>query len=514
MKKYFLIAVALLIMSAGVTKAQVTIGSTTDPQSFSILELISGGERAFRLPQMTTDQRDAMVSKPEFQAEKNGKAQGLQIFNTATKCVETWNGLKWIQTCPPEGPIQEQILLTIKTTNDSEIYYIPTSGYVSITYNHAYDWNVSVDGGAAVRKTRGTTTDHNGIALTIPKAGPHQIRITPYNSSEPGWGNAFGHAVSGGDANSTANKQKLISIDAPLTTKAFAPTNTFDATGMFAWMFYNCTNLTTPAKIVDTYKLPETVTRLSNFLANMHYGNSSLTSPIDLSGLEGWFSNNQKITQLSNFLGGTHSGNISDDTKINLTSPIDLSPLSGWFNGNTSIEQLANFLANTHNNNTSLTSPINLSPLSGWFNGNTSITDLSSFLYYTHCGNTFLTSPIDIRPLSGWFNENRSMTLLSSFLSMTHHNNTSLILKGQKIFPNWIKTLKKTDATEIKDVEQAFSRMFYLNSSQSGDTAEPEFEDSSDGKTKLSDLGNPSGRKYTYQNRTVITNLGIGANWK
>jgi len=32
------------------------------------------------------------------------EAQGLTIFNTTTKCVETWNGAAWIQSCPPGGP--------------------------------------------------------------------------------------------------------------------------------------------------------------------------------------------------------------------------------------------------------------------------------------------------------------------------------------------------------------------------------------------------------------------------
>ncbi|MDR1561478.1 MAG: hypothetical protein LBS54_00115, partial [Dysgonamonadaceae bacterium] len=137
MKKHFFIAAALLIMSVGVAKAQVTIGATTDPHDFSILELVSNGNLGLRLPQMTTDQRDAMVAEPEFQAEKNGKACGLQIFNTDTKCVETWNGSKWIQACFPEVP--EQILFTIYTEDGT--YIIPTSGMVGAE-NHSYDWNV------------------------------------------------------------------------------------------------------------------------------------------------------------------------------------------------------------------------------------------------------------------------------------------------------------------------------------------------------------------------------------
>jgi formylglycine-generating enzyme required for sulfatase activity len=80
-------------------RAQVTVGSLDDPQNFSILELISGGNRGMRLPQLTTAQRDALV----FTGHE-AEAQGLQIFNTTTKCVETWNGSVWIQKCGPEGP--------------------------------------------------------------------------------------------------------------------------------------------------------------------------------------------------------------------------------------------------------------------------------------------------------------------------------------------------------------------------------------------------------------------------
>jgi hypothetical protein len=105
MKKLLLTAAAFMIMSAttGAT-AQVTIGSTADPQPFSILELVGNNARGLRLPQMTTAQRDNMVNSAEFQAEKSGKARGLQIFNTKTKCVETWNGTTWIAACGEPDP--------------------------------------------------------------------------------------------------------------------------------------------------------------------------------------------------------------------------------------------------------------------------------------------------------------------------------------------------------------------------------------------------------------------------
>ncbi|MDR1562805.1 MAG: hypothetical protein LBS54_06970 [Dysgonamonadaceae bacterium] len=472
MKKHFFTLIALLIMSAG-AKAQVTIGSLDDPHSFSILELIGGGERGLRLPQLTTEERDAMVQSEDFQAEKNGEARGLQIFNMTTKCVETWNGSKWIQTCFPVP--KEQILFTIKTDTDNDTYYIPTSGRVCGTYDHAYDWNISVDGGAAVRKTRGNTFNHDGIALAIPEAGDHKICITPYidpDDPAPGWGNAFGHKNDNttGNANIQTNKDKLISIDAPLTTRAFAPNEgSTNASYMFAYMFYRCTNLTTGAKIVDTY-LPEKIIYLSYFLAYMHKDNSSLIKPIDLSGLKDWFSNNQKIADLSNFLDSTHE------------------------------------------NNTAIETPIDLTPLSGWFSNNTKITTMSHFLHYTHHNNK-LKAPINLIPLKNWFQENHSIAHLWHFLNSTLSFNPSLNLTGQKIFPNWIKTLKEAGKS-IKDVEYAFWSTFICSSYNqkiTGDTGEPEFEDS----TVLSSLGNPSTPKQTYGGRKFFTDdITIGSNWK
>jgi formylglycine-generating enzyme required for sulfatase activity len=97
---FFLIFSALCLLSASRATAQVIIGAdiSVNPQPFSLLELESSGTRGFRLPQMTTGQRDALTLTGE------DAARGLQIFNIFTKCVETWNGSKWIQQCPPEGP--------------------------------------------------------------------------------------------------------------------------------------------------------------------------------------------------------------------------------------------------------------------------------------------------------------------------------------------------------------------------------------------------------------------------
>jgi hypothetical protein len=245
---------------------------------------------------------------------------------------------------------------------------------VSSTYSHAYDWDITIDGQPAVRYTGvggGASATSDGIELTLGN-GDHQIRITPHGGADPGWGNAFGYCDNTYGANTGTNKQKLISIDAPITTMAFAPKiaeagSTTNASYMFARLFTGCSNLTTAAVITDTYKLPETITNLSCFLYGIHYGNNLLAAPIDLAPLSGWFNGNISIENLSYFFADTHNGN------SNLAAPIDLAPLSGWFNGNTSINSLSHFLHATHNNNNTLTRPIVLAPLSGGFICNISI---------------------------------------------------------------------------------------------------------------------------------------------
>ena len=80
-------------------KAQVTIGDTKAPENFSLLELISSGKRGLRLPQLTTTQRNALEATLAFQNEKEGLAMGLQIFNTTSRCIETWDGEGWTSAC-------------------------------------------------------------------------------------------------------------------------------------------------------------------------------------------------------------------------------------------------------------------------------------------------------------------------------------------------------------------------------------------------------------------------------
>ncbi len=109
MRKAYYLLLLFLIAGTAAT-AQVTIGvEAGKPHEFSLLELIADTYNAggLRMPQFTTDERDVMTRTAAFQAEATGKAMGLTIFNTETKCLEYWNGEKWISrcsdnSCPPQ----------------------------------------------------------------------------------------------------------------------------------------------------------------------------------------------------------------------------------------------------------------------------------------------------------------------------------------------------------------------------------------------------------------------------
>jgi hypothetical protein len=95
-KKFLLLGLLGLQMSINLF-SQVTIGANKAPETFSILELVSNQKGGLRLPQMNTVQRNLLA------VANNTLAEGLQIFNTDSKCVDTWDGIQWISQCNNAG---------------------------------------------------------------------------------------------------------------------------------------------------------------------------------------------------------------------------------------------------------------------------------------------------------------------------------------------------------------------------------------------------------------------------
>jgi uncharacterized protein (TIGR02145 family) len=95
-KMSLFLSILAILFANGIANAQVTVGADKVPETFSALEIVSNSTKGLRLPQLTTAQREAITTS-SFKA--NPLAEGLQIFNTETKCVNTWNGQTWIENC-------------------------------------------------------------------------------------------------------------------------------------------------------------------------------------------------------------------------------------------------------------------------------------------------------------------------------------------------------------------------------------------------------------------------------
>jgi hypothetical protein len=161
---------AAAIAMSGNARAQVTIGADLEPQPFSILELISGNSMGLRLPQMTTAQRNEMVLTEEFQLEKTGKARGLQIFNTTTLCVETWNGAKWIEQCMDCSGVAAPVI-----NSTFSACKVGESITFTATTDGDYRWQISSDGGGTWTDVSGTDSSNS---IPFASAGDYLVHAS------------------------------------------------------------------------------------------------------------------------------------------------------------------------------------------------------------------------------------------------------------------------------------------------------------------------------------------------
>ena len=154
-------SVALLLSSAAFLNAQVTMGSQKPPETFSVLEMVSNHHNGMRLPQMTTEERDIMANDA-FKA--NVESQGLQIFNTTTYCIDTWNGYAWISACGPNlvpSPPSIELNTNRVTAFVNAMYdfqHQTITAYLTSGAVATYQWEISTDNGATWFNIVGATS--------------------------------------------------------------------------------------------------------------------------------------------------------------------------------------------------------------------------------------------------------------------------------------------------------------------------------------------------------------------
>jgi uncharacterized protein (TIGR02145 family) len=110
-----------------------------------------------------------IASAAAFAAAKTGKAMGLQIFNTKTKCVETWNGTQWIEQC---GGISR---CTVKST-------LPPGYLTFMCYNLGADPNMTITEQMAYPSPTGNdvtdATVYGDLYQWGRKSDGHQLRTS------------------------------------------------------------------------------------------------------------------------------------------------------------------------------------------------------------------------------------------------------------------------------------------------------------------------------------------------
>jgi uncharacterized protein (TIGR02145 family) len=166
--------------------AQIGIG-TTEPDPTAVLdvsaeELPSNAKKGFLPPRLTTAERDAIASP----------AEGLTIYNTDNKCLETWNAASWISICSggpltapnPCDPVNPTAVVDVTNTFTGDTWMDRNLGASRAAqsstdfqaYGNLYQWGRGSDGHQCINWTSSTGSDgaeqSNETSITATSATP------------------------------------------------------------------------------------------------------------------------------------------------------------------------------------------------------------------------------------------------------------------------------------------------------------------------------------------------------
>lgn len=144
----------------------VAINTTGTPAFSSAILDVKSNSKGLLIPRLTTFERNAI----------NNPAEGLQIFNTTTKCFEAYVNNTWYymscQCPPPASPTAN-----INTTDQPEIIWNwnAVSGADGYKYNTINDYNSATDNGTS------TTYLQTGLNCNT----QYNLYVWAYNSCAP-----------------------------------------------------------------------------------------------------------------------------------------------------------------------------------------------------------------------------------------------------------------------------------------------------------------------------------------
>jgi uncharacterized protein (TIGR02145 family) len=159
MKQLFL-SIAIALFST-VAFSQVGIG-TTNPDASSLLD-VESTTKGFLPPRLTSVQRNAIASP----------AEGLTIYNTENKCLETFIGLGWINLCdgsalnvtnacdPTSPTVVVDVVAAGETWMDRNLgaSQAATGSTDFLAYGNLYQWGRGSDGHECINWTSPTGSD-------------------------------------------------------------------------------------------------------------------------------------------------------------------------------------------------------------------------------------------------------------------------------------------------------------------------------------------------------------------
>jgi uncharacterized protein (TIGR02145 family) len=197
MKTKTILLVTLAFICLSQMNAQVGIGTTT-PNASSILD-VDATDKGFLPPRMTTTERNAING--------GAPAEGLVIYNTISKCLETWDGASWISLCSgaqttvpnPCDPTSPTAIvdvvhpLTGDTWMDRNLgaSRVAQSSDDFLAYGNLYQWGRGSDGHQCMNWTSGTAgtlaNTTSSTLSTVPSPGPNFITVPTNANSGANW---------------------------------------------------------------------------------------------------------------------------------------------------------------------------------------------------------------------------------------------------------------------------------------------------------------------------------------
>ena len=221
---WFLTILVTILFFTLPMEAQVNIGSSNSPESFSVLELNTMlKDRGLRLPQLTTKEREDSIT-PKLASNPAG-AKGLVIYNTTIQCLEFWNGTSWISLCSSVLPVLEVnpenlVFEYDEITGKRVTVTTDISGWTTeITYNQGTGWLTisSVTGTSFVVAPNSTNSGSAPRTATITVTAGYlteMVTVTQLPDILPSPSNQISNAFCGAFWKGSEIGERLIKINA------------------------------------------------------------------------------------------------------------------------------------------------------------------------------------------------------------------------------------------------------------------------------------------------------------